>query len=58
LFDGDGAVTAVRFANGRALGAAKLVQSEGLVEERRAGHQIYGRYALDARRMLMRAGQV
>jgi carotenoid cleavage dioxygenase-like enzyme len=44
LFDGDGAVTAVRFANGRALGAAKLVQSEGLVEERRAGHQIYGGY--------------
>jgi carotenoid cleavage dioxygenase-like enzyme len=27
LFDGDGAVTAVRFENGRPLGAAKLVQS-------------------------------
>jgi carotenoid cleavage dioxygenase-like enzyme len=44
LFDGDGAVTAVRFANGRALGAAKLVQSEGLVKERRAGRQLYGGY--------------
>jgi all-trans-8'-apo-beta-carotenal 15,15'-oxygenase len=44
LFDGDGAVTAVRFANGRALGAAKMVQSEELVAERRAGRQIYGGY--------------
>jgi all-trans-8'-apo-beta-carotenal 15,15'-oxygenase len=44
LFDGDGAVTAVRFANGRASGAAKLVRSEGLVNERRAGRQLYGGY--------------
>jgi all-trans-8'-apo-beta-carotenal 15,15'-oxygenase len=44
LFDGDGAVIAVRFANGHALGAAKLVQSEELVAERRAGRQIYGGY--------------
>ncbi len=44
LFDGDGAVTAVRFENGRALGAAKLVQSEGLVKERSAGRQLYGGY--------------
>jgi carotenoid cleavage dioxygenase-like enzyme len=44
LFDGDGAVTAVRFANGSALGAAKLVQTEGLVKERRAGRQLYGGY--------------
>jgi all-trans-8'-apo-beta-carotenal 15,15'-oxygenase len=43
-FDGDGAVTAVRFANGRALGAAKLVQSDGLVKERLAGRQLYGGY--------------
>jgi all-trans-8'-apo-beta-carotenal 15,15'-oxygenase len=42
LFDGDGAVSAVRFANGRALGAVKLVQTEGLVKERRAGRQLYG----------------
>ena len=44
LFDGDGAVTAVRFASGQAVGAAKLVQSEGLVEERRAGRSLYGGY--------------
>jgi carotenoid cleavage dioxygenase-like enzyme len=44
LFDGDGAVTAVRFANGRALGAVKLVLTEGLVKERRAGRQLYGGY--------------
>jgi carotenoid cleavage dioxygenase-like enzyme len=43
-FDGDGAVTAVRFANGRALGAVKLVQSKGLVAERRAGRHLYGGY--------------
>jgi all-trans-8'-apo-beta-carotenal 15,15'-oxygenase len=44
LFDGDGAVSAVRFANGRARGAAKLVQSEGLVKERSAGQQLFGGY--------------
>jgi all-trans-8'-apo-beta-carotenal 15,15'-oxygenase len=44
LFDGDGAVTAVRFANGGALGASKLVQTEDLVKERGAGRQIYGGY--------------
>jgi all-trans-8'-apo-beta-carotenal 15,15'-oxygenase len=44
LFDGDGAVTAVRFANGRALGAVKLVQTEELVKERAAGRQLYGGY--------------
>jgi carotenoid cleavage dioxygenase-like enzyme len=32
LFEGDSAVSAVRFANGRALGAVKLVQIEGLVK--------------------------
>jgi all-trans-8'-apo-beta-carotenal 15,15'-oxygenase len=44
LFDGDGAVSAVRFARGRALGAAKLVQTEGLVKERGAGRRLYGGY--------------
>jgi all-trans-8'-apo-beta-carotenal 15,15'-oxygenase len=43
-FDGDGAVTAVRFAGSRAIGAAKLVQSEGLVKERHVGRQLYGGY--------------
>jgi all-trans-8'-apo-beta-carotenal 15,15'-oxygenase len=44
LFDGDGAVTAIRFAKGGAVGAAKLVQSESLVKERRAGRRLYGGY--------------
>src|SRR5829696_8528982 len=35
-FDGDGAVSAVRFANGEAAGAVRLVPSEGLLAERRA----------------------
>src|SRR5687767_7407734 len=41
-FDGDGGLSAVRFADGRATGAARLVQSAGLVEERRAGRLLYG----------------
>jgi all-trans-8'-apo-beta-carotenal 15,15'-oxygenase len=44
LFDGDGAVTAVQFANGDARGAARFVQTEDLANERRRGHQIYGGY--------------
>lgn len=47
-FDGDGAVSAVRFANGRALGAVKLVQSEGLKQERRAGRRLYAGYGTRA----------
>jgi all-trans-8'-apo-beta-carotenal 15,15'-oxygenase len=48
LFDGDGAVSAVRFTNGRALGAVKLVQTKGLVNERRAARQLYGGYGTTA----------
>src|SRR6478752_3189786 len=36
-FDGDGAVSAVRFSGGRASGAVKVVQSEALVAERKTG---------------------
>jgi all-trans-8'-apo-beta-carotenal 15,15'-oxygenase len=43
-FDGDGAVNAVRFSRGSAQGAARVVQSQGLVEERRAGRPLYGMY--------------
>jgi all-trans-8'-apo-beta-carotenal 15,15'-oxygenase len=43
-FDGDGAVSAVRFMNGGALGAIKLVQSEGLMKERSAGRRLYAGY--------------
>ena len=44
LFDGDGAITAVQFAEGRALGAARLVQTEGLNKERHSGRRLYGGY--------------
>lgn len=44
LFDGDGAITAVRFAKGRALGATRLVQTEGLNKERHSGRRLYGGY--------------
>ena len=42
--DGDGAVSGVRFANGKAWGAVRVVQSKGLVEERALGKRIYGTY--------------
>ncbi len=44
LFDGDGAITAARFAKGRALGATRLVQTEGLNKERESGRRLYGGY--------------
>jgi all-trans-8'-apo-beta-carotenal 15,15'-oxygenase len=40
-FDGDGAVSAVRLSGGQAQGAIKLVQTEGLVAERRAKRPLY-----------------
>jgi all-trans-8'-apo-beta-carotenal 15,15'-oxygenase len=44
LFDGDGAITAVQFAEGAARGATRLVQTEGLNEERHKGRRLYGGY--------------
>lgn len=41
-FEGDGATTAVRFAGGKAMGASRVHQTAGLVEERAAGKMIYG----------------
>ena len=43
-FDGDGAVSAVRLEGGRALGAARLVQTAGLLREQRAGRRLFGGY--------------
>ncbi|HET9598469.1 MAG TPA: carotenoid oxygenase family protein [Anaeromyxobacteraceae bacterium] len=43
-FDGDGAVSAVRFRNGAARGAVRLVQSDGLVTEREAGRPLFAGY--------------
>jgi all-trans-8'-apo-beta-carotenal 15,15'-oxygenase len=47
-FDGDGAVSAVRFAGGRADGAVRLVQTRGLAAERRAGKRLLGGYGTRA----------
>lgn len=47
-FDGDGAVSAVRFGDGQAHGAVRLVQSDGLLEERREGRRIFSGYGTPA----------
>ncbi|MGZ3427748.1 MAG: carotenoid oxygenase family protein [Polyangia bacterium] len=48
-FDGDGAVSAVRFdGGGGATGAVKLIQSAGLLEERRRGRPYYAGYGTPA----------
>lgn len=52
--DGDGAVSAVRFANGNASGAVRVVQSKGLVEERVRGKRIYGTYGTPCVRLIDR----
>lgn len=41
-FEADGAITAVRFDGGKALGAAKITPTTGLQEERTAGKMLYG----------------
>jgi all-trans-8'-apo-beta-carotenal 15,15'-oxygenase len=43
-FDGDGAVSAVRFGGGIATGAVRVVQSAGLLAERQAGRALFGAY--------------
>lgn len=45
-FDGDGAVSAVRFGDGKAAGTVRLVQSQGLLAERRAKKSIYAGYGM------------
>ncbi|GAB4202473.1 MAG: carotenoid oxygenase family protein [Sandaracinaceae bacterium] len=54
-FEGDGAVSAVRIEGGpgaaRALGAIKLIESEGLLAERRAGKPLFGPRAAYPRRL-------
>jgi all-trans-8'-apo-beta-carotenal 15,15'-oxygenase len=51
LFEGQGAISAVRFANGRAVGAIRVVESAGLREEREAGRPLYGSAASRAQRI-------
>jgi all-trans-8'-apo-beta-carotenal 15,15'-oxygenase len=52
LFEGDGALTAVRFANGRAEGAHRVIGSAGLLAERAAGRPLFGSPAPRPRRIL------
>ena len=43
-FDGDGAVSAVRFGGGGAQGSVRIVETEHRVREQRAGRMLYLRY--------------
>lgn len=43
-FDGDGLLSAVRFEGGRALGAVRLLETAGLLEERRRGQAYFGAF--------------
>lgn len=43
-FDGDGAIAAVRLAEGQAQGAHRIIQSEGLLKEREKGRALYAGY--------------
>lgn len=47
-FDGDGLVAAVRFADGRAEGASKLLETPGLLEERAKGRAVHAAYGTKA----------
>lgn len=47
-FDGDGAVSAVRLEDGSAWGAARVVESAGLKEERRQGRRLFEAYGTQA----------
>lgn len=40
VFEGDGAISAIRFTDRRAFAAARVIQSAGLVEERTAGRHL------------------
>ncbi len=52
-FDGDGALSAVRFDGGKALGAARFVATSGLVEERRQGRALYGAFGTRSPRNIL-----
>lgn len=50
IFDGDGAVSRVRFADGRAEGAVRVVETAGLRRERARGRARYGGYGTRSKR--------
>jgi carotenoid cleavage dioxygenase-like enzyme len=52
-FDGDGALAAVRFEGGSALGAARMIATKGLVEEKRQGRAMYAGYGTRSPRGLL-----
>jgi all-trans-8'-apo-beta-carotenal 15,15'-oxygenase len=54
LFEGQGAVTAVRFVDGAALGASRVIEGAGLREERAAGRALYDSAAPRGRRIANR----
>ncbi|MBE9196754.1 carotenoid oxygenase family protein [Synechocystis sp. LEGE 06083] len=45
-FDGDGAILAVHFGEGRAEGQYRYVQTQGYTEEEEAGRYLYGNYGM------------
>ncbi len=47
-FDGDGAILAVHFAEGKARATYRYVQTEGYLEEQKADRLIYGNYGMTA----------
>ncbi len=47
-FDGDGAILAVHFAEGKVRATYRYVQTEGYLEEERADKLIYGNYGMTA----------
>lgn len=47
-FDGDGAINAVRFENGGASAAVRVLETKGLREERARGRPYYGSYGTKA----------
>lgn len=52
LFEGDGALSAVRFGHGLAEGAHRVIESPGLLAERAAGRPLFGSLAARPRRIL------
>jgi all-trans-8'-apo-beta-carotenal 15,15'-oxygenase len=53
-FDGDGVVSAVRFADGKARGAVRMVESDGLIAERQRGRSLFGGYGTKQRNLIRR----
>jgi all-trans-8'-apo-beta-carotenal 15,15'-oxygenase len=47
-FDADGVISSVRFDDGRAEGAVRLLETPGLLEERRKGKAYFGLYGTQA----------